>query len=290
MAIDYNHLLNLAIPDSAQQYAAREAMLYALALGVGSDPVDPEQLRFVYERDLKVLPTMGVVLAHPGFWPRDLDTGLDWMKIVHGEQGLELHRPLPAAARVIGHSRVVDIIDKGPGKGALVYYERRIVDADSGELLCTVTQTMFCRGDGGCGGPTKAPPQPHLIPARAPDQLCELPTLPQAALLYRLCGDVNPLHADPAVARAAGFERPIMHGLGTFGVAGYALLKTVCDSDPTRFKAIKGRFTAPVYPGERLETSMWIDGDIVSFRVRSVERDVVAIDNGRLDLNTATGM
>lgn len=283
MTIDYDHLLNLAIPDSAQQYAARDTMLYALALGVGSDPTDPEQLRFVYERELRALPTMGVVLAHPGFWQRDLDTGMDWVKLVHGEQGLELHRPLPLAAHVIGRSRIVDIIDKGPGKGALVYYERRMFNADDGELLCTATQTLFCRGDGGCGGPVRTPAPPHTIPAREPDYICELPTLPQAALLYRLCGDMNPLHADPDVARGAGFERPILQGLGTFGIAGYALLKAVCNNDPGQFKSIKGRFTAPVYPGERLATAMWIDDDIVSFRVRVMGRDVIAIDNGRLE-------
>lgn len=287
MALDYDRLLRLAIPDSVQQYEARDSMLYALALGLGQDPTDAAQLRFVYEKDLCVLPTMGVVLAHPGFWARDLDSGIDWLRIVHGEQGLVLHRPLPPAARVIGRSRIVDAVDKGAGRGALVYYERRIFEADSGEPLCTVTQTLFCRGDGGFGGPSRPLPEPHPIPARPPDHVCELPTLPQAALLYRLNGDMNPLHADPQIARAAGYERPILHGLATFGVAGHALLKTVCADDPARLRSMTARFTAPVYPGERLATSIWLDGEVASFTVRVVGRDVVAIGNGRAELGGA---
>jgi acyl dehydratase len=287
MAIDYDKLLGLAIPDSAQHYTTRDAMLYALGLGLGSDPLDPFELAYVYEKQLRALPTLGVVLAHPGFWPRELDTGLDWVKIVHGEQGLILHRPLPPSARVIGQSRVVDVIDKGAGKGALVYYERRILDAETRAPLCTLTQTMFCRGDGGFGGPSRALPEPHAIPGRPPDAICELATLPQAALLYRLSGDLNPLHADPEVARKAGFERPILHGLATFGVAGHAILKTVCGYDPARLKSLSARFTAPVYPGERLAVSIWIDDDVVSFTVRVIERDVLAINNGRAGLACA---
>ncbi len=284
MATTYDALRALRIPDSQQAYTEKDAILYALSLGMGSNPVDAAELLFVYEKNLRVLPTMGVVLAHPGFWPRDLNSGLDWVKIVHGGQDLVVHRPLPPSADVIGRSRIADIVDKGPGKGALIYYERQIIDRVSGDLLCTSVQTMFCRGDGGIGGPSKSAPAPHPIPQRAPDLAFDQTTLPQAALLYRLNGDVNPLHADPEVARKAGFDRPILQGLATFGVAARAILAGICGGDPTLLTHLSVRFTAPVYPGETLRTEIWRDGAVVSFIVRVPERKIVAIDNGRADL------
>jgi acyl dehydratase len=284
MAIDYEKLLRLKIPDAQHSYLPKDAILYALSLGVGADPLDEGQLRFCYEQDLRVLPTLGVVLAHPGFWPKTLDTGLDWVRIVHAEQGLILHRALPPQADVVGHSRVVEIVDKGREKGAFIAVERRVLEQATGAPLCTITQTMFCRGDGGFGGPQRALPPPHQVPARAPDAICDIPTLPQTALLYRLNGDWNPLHADPTVARKAGFEKPILHGLATYGIAAYAIVKSLCANDGARLASIFGRFTAVVYPGETLRTEMWVDGLIVSYRVRSLERDVVAINNGRVEL------
>lgn len=284
MAIDYDKLLALKIPDTAHSYTRKDAMLYALSLGYGADPLDAGQLPFVYEAGLKVAPTMGVVLAHPGYWPRTLDTGLDWVHIVHAEQALELHQPLPPEAHVIGHSRVVEIIDRGPGKGAFIQYERKIVERDSGAALCTISQTMLARADGGFGGPPRSMPAPHAIPNRPADLRCDLSTRPNAALLYRLNGDWNPLHAEPEVARAAGFERPILHGLATWGIAGHAVLKTACQYQPERIASISGRFTAPVYPGETFSTEMWIDGNIISFTVRALERDVLAIKHGKITL------
>ena len=148
----------------------------------------------------------------------------------------------------------------------------------------SLTQTTFCRGDGGFGGPERAAPAPHAIPERAPDLVCDLPTRPEMALIYRLSGDVNPLHAEPDFAKAAGFPKPILHGLATFGVAGHALLKSLCGYDPARLTAIAGRFSAPVYPGETIRTEMWRDGNVVSFRARVVERDVIALNNGRAEI------
>lgn len=284
MAIVYEKLLNIAIPTIERSYTAKDTMLYALGVGLGSDPVDRDQLPFVYEKDLKVLPTQAVVLAHPGLWTRDLDTGIDYVKVVHGEQGLTLHKPLPPAATVLGISRVTGIVDKGEGRGALVFYERKIVDKASGELLATITQTTFCRGDGGFGGPSGPTPTPHELPQREADIVCDLPTLPQAALIYRLNADMNPLHADPDVAAKAGFPRPILHGLATYGVSGHALLKSVCGYDPTRLKSLDCRFTAPVFPGETFRTEIWVDGNIASFRTRALERDVIAISNGRAEI------
>jgi len=176
-------------------------------------------------------------------------------------------------------------VDKGAGKGALVYSVREISDKASGRLLATLTQTTFCRADGGFGGPKRETPPPHALPQRAPDLTCDLPTRPEMALIYRLSGDVNALHVDPEFAKAAGFPRPVLHGLASFGVAGHALLKTVCGYDPARLTAMAGRFSAPVYPGETIRTEFWRDNDkdlgVVSFRARVVERDVIAIDHGR---------
>lgn len=280
MSLDAERLLSLKIPDSSQSYSERDTMRYALSLGLGADPLDERQLRFVYERELRALPSLGVVLAHPGFWPRTMDTGLDWVKIVQADQTLVMHRPLPVSAVVNGRTRVTDIIDKGPGRGALIVVERLVSDATSGELLSTSTYTMFCRGDGGFGGPPRTLAPPRAVPDREPDAVCDLPTLPQTALLYRLNGDMNPLHADPQVARQAGFERPVLHGLATFGMACHAVLRGLCNYEPAQLASMSGRFTAPVYPGETLRTKLWREPGGFSFTVEALERGVMAINNG----------
>jgi acyl dehydratase len=285
MAIIYDKLLALKIPDVERTYAARDAIFYALSLGLGQDPVNADELPFVYEKDVKVLPTFPVVVAQPGQWARELDSGMDWVKIVHGEHDVVLHKPLPAAGTVTSNTRIIDAIDKGPGKGALVISQRKVQDKATGDLYATITQTTFARGDGGFGGPARPSPVPHTIPDRAPDAVCDLATRPEMALIYRWNADMNPLHADPAVAKAAGFPRPILHGLATFGVAGHAILKTMCGYDPARFKSIAGRFSAPVYPGETIRTEMWRDGPVVSFRARLVERDAVVLNNGRAEIS-----
>ncbi len=284
MPIVYDKLLALKIPEVVHPYGAKDCMLYALGLGFGRDPMNEDELAFVYEKNLKVLPTMAVALGYPGFWVKELDTGIDWVKVVAGEYELKLDRPLAPSGTVLGRTRVVEIVDKGAGKGAIVYSERTIDDQASGVRIATIMQTTFCRGDGGFGGPPREQRAVHAIPARAPDLVCDLPTRPEMALIYRLSADPNPLHADPAVAKAAGFPRPILHGLGTFGVAGHAILKSLCGYDPARLRAIVGRFSAPIFPGETIRTELWRDGGVVSFRARVVERDVVAINNGRAEI------
>jgi acyl dehydratase len=284
MPIVYEKLLALKIPDVEHTYGPKDSMLYALGVGLGLDPMDEEQLAFVYEKHLKVLPSMAVVLAHPGFWAKDLDTGIDWVKVVAGEHSVVLHRPLKPSGTVLGRTKILDIVDKGAGKGAIIYSERVIDDKASGERIATIAQTTFCRGDGGFGGPPREQRPVHSIPARAPDFACDLPTRPEMALIYRLSADPNPLHADPATAKAAGFPRPILHGLATFGVCGHAILKTLCGYDSTRLTALAGRFSAPVFPGETIRTEIWRDGAVASFRARVVERDVVAINNGRAEI------
>lgn len=288
MTIDYHTLRNWPFKDVEQTYTARDAMLYSLAVGYGANPVDSDDLAFVYEKELRVPPTLAVVLGFPGFWARDPRSGIDWVRLLHGEQSLVMHKPLPPAATVIGRSRITRVVDKGAGKGALLEIQRSITDKVSGELYATVTQLTFCRGDGGFsannGLSDEAPAPPPPMPEREPDHHCDLPTRPETALIYRLCGDDNALHADPQVARAAGFERPILHGLATWGVAAHAVLKTLCASDPQRLAAFHARFTAPVYPGETIRTEIWRDGSEVSFRARVLERDALVLNHGRAQL------
>lgn len=281
MAIDYQRLRNWPFPQIEHRYGAKDTILYALSVGLGADPLDRDQLRFVYEDGLKALPTMAVVLAYPGFWAKDPGTGIDWKHVLHGEQGLVLHKPLPATGAVIGRTVIEEIVDKGPQKGALLYSRRDIRDKETDELLVSLASTTFCRADGGFGGPPGPTRAAHPVPERAPDLVCDLPTLPHAALLYRLNGDFNPLHVDPDVAGAAGFSRPILHGLCTFGVAGHALLRTLCAYDPARLKRMDVRFSSPVFPGETVRTEIWREGmGRAAFRCRVVERDIVAINNG----------
>jgi len=286
MTIVYDKLMALDIPPAEHTYGAKDCMLYALGVGLGHDPMNEDELPFVYEKNLKVLPTMAAVLGYVGFWARDRDTGIDYVKMVNGEQGVTLHRPLKGDNTVIGRQRIIEVIDKGAGKGALILTERKVTDKATGEPIATVTQTTFCRGDGGFGGPPRQAPEPHPLPTRAPDAVCDLAMRPEAALIYRLSGDRNPLHAEPAAAKLAGYPRPIMHGLGNFGVAGHAVLKTMCGYDPGRLAAFACRFSAPVFPGETIRTEMWRDGAVVSFRSRVVERDVVAVNNGRAEVRS----
>jgi len=284
MPLDPGKLLALDIPDIEHTYGPKDCILYALGLGLGQDPMDEEQLAFVYEKNLKVLPTFPVVQGYSAYTFRRPELGITWSHVVHGEHAVRLHAPIAPEGTVIGRSRILDVVDKGADRGALIYSERRIVDKASGTLLATINQTTFCRADGGFGGAKRDAPAPHPIPERAPDIVCDLPTRPETALIYRLSGDVNPLHAEPAFARAGGYPRPILHGLATFGVAGHAILKTACGYDPARLVAMAGRFSAPVFPGETIRTEMWRDGAIVSFRARAVERDVIAINNGRAEI------
>ena len=285
MPIVYDRLLALNIPEVEHSYTEKDAILYALGLGLGQDPMNEDELAFVYEKALKVLPTYALVLGYSPYWLRNPESGVTWNKVVHGEQSFAVHRPIAHKGTVIGKTRIVEVIDKGEGKGALVFSERKVIDKASGELVATLKQTTFCRADGGFGGPPREAPPPHALPDRAPDLVCDLPTRPEMALVYRLSGDINPLHAEPAFAKAAGFPRPILHGLATFGVAGYAILKSVCGYDTARLTGMAGRFSAPVYPGETIRTEMWRDGAVVSYRARVVERDIVAINNGRAEIS-----
>lgn len=284
MPIDMEKLLAWPFPDVEHSYTTRDTMLYALGAGAGADPFDADDLRYVYEDGLVALPTMPVVLGYPGFWARNPETGITWRKLLHGEQGLTLHAPLPVSGTVIGRTRITGLIDKGADKGALMFSERDVIEKDSGRLLATLSATVFLRGDGGFGGPSGPTPRPHPLPERAADASLDLATLPNAALVYRLSGDYNPLHADPGTAAAAGFLRPILHGLCTYAVAGRAILRLACGNDPLRLKSLNVRFTAPVFPGETIRTEIWRDGGVIAFRSSVVERGVTVLNNGRAEI------
>ncbi|TPJ57985.1 MaoC/PaaZ C-terminal domain-containing protein [Mesorhizobium sp. B2-7-1] len=274
----YDELMAFRFPEIVHDYGARETILYALGVGAGDPPDDPGELRHVYENGLIALPTMAVVLAYPGNWYRTLSPGLDDTLTVHASERFELHRPLPVAASLVATPRIVAIYDKGAGRGSLVVSERVIADRSTGEALATVTQTAFCRGDGGLGGPVIAPPKPHQLPDRNSDATVDMPTSLRSALIYRLSGDDNPLHVDPEFARAAGFPRPILHGLATYGHIGRAISKALRGDSSASIKTMDCRFTAPVFPGDVLSISLWRDGHVVSFRAKVGER--VVVDNG----------
>jgi len=274
--IDPERLVALPPQETRQTVTVRDTILYALGVGA-------TELPFVYEDGLRMLPTMAVTLAYPGFVWRDPALGADWAKILHGETGITLHAPLPAAGEFVGLSTFDSVADKGAAKGAIVRQTRRIYDA-AGTLLATVRNASFLRGDGGCGSVGEPGPAPAPVPDRAPDLTLDLPTLPSQALIYRLSGDLNPLHIDPAVATGAGFPRPILHGLCTYGVAGRALLSALCDGDPARLQRMDVRFTSPVFPGETIRTEIWREGGRIAFRARVVERDLVVLDNGLAEI------
>jgi acyl dehydratase len=286
--INRDTLLNWPFEEVVQRYTVRDTQLYAVSLGFGDDPMDAAQLRHVLEDRLRPFPVMALVLAHPGPWTADPATGVDRRGVVHGEQKLTLHQPLPAEGVVRSRNRVVAVLDKGEGKGAVIQTERQLHDVDTGALLATIGGSTFCRRDGGfdkaadvsgASGALPAAREPSRpVPARQPDEIAELPTRPQAALLYRLNGDYNPLHADPAVARVAGFERPISHGLLSFGLAARMLEGAFT---PRGIAAIGARFAAPMYPGETLVTQMWREGDEVVFRALCKERNVEVLSHGR---------
>lgn len=262
----------------------RDCMLYALGVGVGSRPAAQEELQFTYEDGLQVFPAMVNVISHPGAWTKEPELGIDWVKILHGEQSFVIHAPLVPGHAYVGAYRITDVIDKGPGKGAMLYLQKTLTDKDGGQIASTVTSTYVLRGDGGCGSTSAKAPAVHAVPERPADDSISLTTLPQSALIYRLSGDYNPIHASPEIARKAGFDRPILHGLCTMGVATRALLQGVCNDQPERLRGVTLRFSSPVYPGENLLTEFWKDEGGVSFRTTAVDRNVVVLNNGWADI------
>lgn len=285
MAIDYDRLMNFPIPEVRQTLTRRDTAFYSLSIGLGQDPMHERQLDFVdFHRQMQAMPSMAVVLCHPGFWLRDPRTGVDAVRLVHGEQGIKLHRLLPVEGELIGRTRVTGIVDKGKEKGALLYSEKEVRDVH-GVLYATTSSTTFLRGDGGFGGPSGPVKTPHPEPEGEPDHVVDLPTRPEQALYYRLNGDDNPLHADPNVAAKAGFPRPILHGLCTFGIVTHALLRTLIDYDAAALRSLDLRFSSPVFPGETIRTEIWKGG---AFRARVLERNVIVVNNGYVGIERAS--
>jgi acyl dehydratase len=206
--------------------------------------------------------------------------GLNVTRILHGEERLVVHRPLPPSAELVSSSWVSEVVDKGPEKGAIITVttEGRL---RTGEALYSADHVIFARGDGGLGGPTTSKAAQHVLPERKPDLVHLTQTRRDEALLYRLNGDRNPLHVDPEAARRAGFPAPILHGMCSYGMACRAVLASVCDYDASRIRSFDARFSSPVFPGEAIHTDIWVDGDVVSFRSRVEARGVTTLTNGR---------
>ena len=259
MGLNYERIMAYRPADIAVSYGARDCILYALGIGLGMDPLDPGALKFVYERaGLEAFPTMAVVLGWPGRMT-DPAFGVDERLVVAGDLKVVLHRPLAAEAQLVSRPRIREVIDKGPGNAAIILNTRDLVAAD-GTPVATVDSSTFARKHGGFGGKVTETPVPPAVPQRAPEKICDLPTPPNLALLYRLNGDENPLHADPERAKVAGFDRPILHGAASFGIAAHAVLRTVADYRPQRLASIEARFSRPVFPGDTIRTEMWRDG------------------------------
>jgi 3-hydroxyacyl-CoA dehydrogenase/3a,7a,12a-trihydroxy-5b-cholest-24-enoyl-CoA hydratase len=289
--IDVDEAMSAELPELTNSYDERDAALYALSIGAAHDPLDGKELQYVYELHgdgFRVAPTFGVIpvlqgmmaMAKEGKTVPGLRYGFD--RILHGEQYLELKRPLPPHAKLRHKAKIKDIFDKG--KNAVVVNAITTYDADTGEEYAYNELTMFVRGAGGWGG-ERGPSEPaNVAPERTPDAVMTERTSDNQALLYRLTGDWNPLHADPSFAQAFGFQKPILHGLCTFGFAARHVIKAFAGNDPRLFKSIKVRFADSVFPGETIKTEMWKEGDKIVFRSSVVERDKVVISNAAIEL------
>jgi acyl dehydratase len=287
--LNYEICKNWTFPDIVHTYTERDTMLYALGLGLGQDPMDRGQLRFVYEKELQAIPTMACVMGSPGIWWRDPRTGADPVKLVHGEQDVRLLRPLAPRGSVIARNQVVSLTDKGAGKGAIAVVLRTLIDQASGETVAESRNVTFLRGDGGFSersGVSDPGPEPlPAVPERPADLQVSYTTRPETALLYRLSGDVNPLHADPDIAAQAGFDRPILHGLCTYGMAARAVIEKVLGHDAARLKRLAVRFTSPVWPGETVRYALWREGEKLLRLQASVDaRKAVVLNNGLVEI------
>ena len=238
--------VGLELPPMEFEYTERDVMLYAL--GVGATELD-----FVYERNLKALPTFAVIPAFPAMMGMSSGIEINLVMVLHGEQSFRIHKTIPTKGKLTTTGKVASVYDKG--KGALANVETETRD-ESGESVFTNTSGVFVRGAGGFGG-ERGPEAGNIPPERAPDKTVEMQTLPIQAMIYRLSGDRNPLHIDPDFAKMAGYDRPILHGLCTFGHVGRAVLREYCGNDPSRFAGMSVRFSGVVYPGDTIITEMW---------------------------------
>ena len=292
MPIHYPDVLEQGTKPRTFTYGDKDVMLYALGIGLGADPMNETELAFVYEKGLKVVPTAATVLASgagrgeplptkPGHRPSQPN----YLMLVHGEQKVELHKPLPPSGTFTTESRTIGAFDKGKDKGAVLLNQTTWKDA-AGELVATLTGSSFCRADGGFGGPSEGQPEPHEIPSRKADLSVDITTRQDQALLYRLNGDRNPLHSDPDSAKRSGFPRPILHGLCTYGITCRAVLQAITGYDADQILSHQARFSAPVFPGDTITVDLWKDGKVISFEARVKERGATVIKNGKTVLRS----
>ncbi|HEY1415453.1 MAG TPA: MaoC/PaaZ C-terminal domain-containing protein [Caulobacteraceae bacterium] len=288
MPIYYPDILEQKSAPRTFSYSDKDVMLYALGIGLSADPLDTRELAFTYERGLKVVPTAATVLAASGRASRaepSLPDGIrrseiNYLMVVHGEQKVELKKPLPTSGTFTAGSRTIGAFDKGKDKGAVIVNETTWTD-ETGEAVAVLTGSTFARGDGGFGGPAEGAPEPHPVPGRSADLSLDFQTRPDQALLYRLNGDRNPLHSDPEVAKRAGFERPILHGLCTYGITCRAILAGLTDYDADVIASHQARFSAPVFPGDLITVDLWRDDKVISFEARVKARGATVIKNGK---------
>lgn len=273
MPIDLS-VVGKPLPSTTHQYGEKDVMLYALGIGAG---VEADELDFVYERNLKVLPTFCVIPAFPALFAMGSAMAVNPAMVLHGEQRIELNGPIPTQGTVTTTPTIRAVYDKG--KGAVIVVDAITVDA-SGRVLFKNTFSTFARGEGGFGGDRGPTGAKHVPPSRPADAVLRTKTLPQQALIYRLSGDMNPLHADPQFAQLGGYQQPILHGLCSFGYVGRAVLRTYCGNDPARFTSLDVRFSGVVFPGETIVTEMWLEeGGQVILQARTDERGDVVISN-----------
>jgi acyl dehydratase len=278
MPIDPNRLESLRRRDVAFPWKSEQSLLYAVSVGFGRDPGRRTELDYL-DRGVaqRTVPTMATVMTFNVF---EQDYGWDYGGVLHGEQRLKLYRPLTPSAELIADFTIEGVSDRGAGKPAVLYTRVDARQASDNAPMFSTSSTLIARADGGFGGRRAAGPVPHQIPDRKADMTHRAETRPEQAMLYRLNGDYNPLHASLSAARRAGFDRPILHGLCTYGFACKAILETVCEYDHTLIREFDARFTAPVYPGDVIVTDMWQSGEHVAFRCRVPERDAVVLDHG----------
>jgi len=281
--IAYPGILDVRAGDVPTPWSDRDAILYALSIGAAADPLDRGELSLVWEQGLQVIPTFCTVISSARLVIPRLD--LNQQRILAGGQSVTMHRPMPAtSATAVSDARVRAVYDKGADKGAVVEIENVLKDRAGGTPIATLVTTLFARGDGGCGAPNAGQPPVHRVPDRLPDARIELPTTIGQALLYRLNGDRHPLHIDPDFAVRAGFARPIMHGLCTFGITCRGVMLAFAGNDPIRIVSHEARFSGSIYPGETIAMRLWRDDDVISFEATVKERGTPVISGGRARL------
>jgi len=277
MPINYDEIMSLKSENIEISYTDKDSILYGLGVGLGNDPMNMDELKYVYENGQIALPSMATNFQYHSSLL--MSANLNFIMVVHGEQKLSIINPIPVSGEFVADMKVINCFDKGASKGAIVEVETTVKLKSDGTEICKLISTTFARGDGGFGGP-ESPPQKVYEPEGTPDIVDEITTKPDQALIFRLSGDYNPLHSDPNFAKAAGFPKPILHGLCTYGVACRSIVKTACDKDVKKLKSFNCRFSSPVFPGETIVTEMWKNGNVINFQSKVKERDKIILKNG----------